>query len=47
MVDVGLEVGAHCAALAVVGLLLIEFLGRTAPRAHAAVGGGTGDGRDT
>lgn len=35
------------AVLIVVGLLLIEFLGRTAPRAHAAVGGGTGDGRDT
>ena len=35
------------AVLVVVGLLLIEFLGRTAHRAHAAVGGGTGDGRDT
>jgi hypothetical protein len=35
------------AALVVVGLLLIEFLGRSAHRAHAAVGGGTGDGRDT
>jgi hypothetical protein len=35
------------AVLVVLGLLLIEFLGRTAHRAHAAVGGGTGDGRDT
>jgi hypothetical protein len=35
------------AVLVVVGLLLIEFLGRTAPRAHAAVGGDAGNGRDT
>jgi hypothetical protein len=35
------------AVLVVVGLLLIEFLGRTARGAHAGAGDGAGEGRDT
>jgi hypothetical protein len=34
------------AVLVVVGLLLIEFLGRTARGVHAAAGDGTGEGRE-